>query len=219
MFTKQNVSTQPECASPAPLSRREREKQRQRQEILDVALKLFSDKGYHHVSMHEIAREAEFAIGTLYKFFGNKEALYQALILQLSDRFHGALKAVIAGPGEETDILRAYVRVKQELFRDNAAAIRLYLAQTRGAGFSAMAGLDEEIRRRYRTTLQSLAAVFERGIRRRRFRRVASPFQLSTSLDSMVNAFLFLWIEDPDGQPFPDADTLLNILYQGLMPA
>jgi len=38
------------------LSRREREKLRQRQEILDAALELFSEKGYHNVSMHEIAR-------------------------------------------------------------------------------------------------------------------------------------------------------------------
>ncbi|RPJ04344.1 MAG: TetR/AcrR family transcriptional regulator, partial [Deltaproteobacteria bacterium] len=49
------------------LPRREREKLRQRHEVLDVALRLFSEKGYHNVSMHEIAKEAEFAIGTLYK--------------------------------------------------------------------------------------------------------------------------------------------------------
>ena len=81
-------------------SRREREKLRQRQEVLDVALRLFSEKGYHSVSMHEIAKEAEFAIGTLYKFFRNKEDLYKALIMQLSDRFHGALTEVIEGDGQ-----------------------------------------------------------------------------------------------------------------------
>ncbi|HAO20045.1 MAG TPA: TetR/AcrR family transcriptional regulator, partial [Desulfobacteraceae bacterium] len=47
------------------LPRREREKLRQRREMLDAALKLFSEKGFHNVSMHEIARNAEFAIGTL----------------------------------------------------------------------------------------------------------------------------------------------------------
>ena len=39
------------------LSRREKEKLRQRQEMLDAALSLFSEKGYHNVSMHEIATE------------------------------------------------------------------------------------------------------------------------------------------------------------------
>ena len=47
------------------LPRREREKLRQRQEIIAAALDLFSERGYHNVSMHEIARKAEFAIGTL----------------------------------------------------------------------------------------------------------------------------------------------------------
>jgi len=200
------------------LPRREREKLRQRQEILDVALELFSRNGYHNVSMHEIAKQAEFAIGTLYKFFRNKEDLYQALILQLSDRFHGALMAVLDGETEEIETLRAYVRVKGELFRNNAASIRLYFAETRGATFNLLAGLEGEIRKRQRTTLRSIASIFERGMNRRRFRRVATPFHLATALDSIVNAFLFLWLEDPQGQSFPtEPDTILNILFKGLV--
>jgi len=49
------------------LPRRGREKLRQRQEMFAAALELFSVKGYHNVSMHEIAEKTEFAIGTLYK--------------------------------------------------------------------------------------------------------------------------------------------------------
>ena len=64
------------------LSRREREKLRQRHDILAGALTLFSQKGYHNVSMHEIAGKSEFAIGTLYKFFKNKEDLYKSLLLK-----------------------------------------------------------------------------------------------------------------------------------------
>ena len=71
--------------------RREREKLRQRQEILTAALSLFSKKGYHNVSMQEIAAKAEFAIGTLYKFFKNKEDLYKVLTLEQADKFHEAL--------------------------------------------------------------------------------------------------------------------------------
>jgi len=199
-------------------SRREREKLRQRQEILDVALRLFSEKGYHNVSMHEIGTEAEFAIGTLYKFFRNKEDLYQALISQLSDRFHGALMEVIESNTAEIEKLRAYVRVKGELYRSNVAAIRLYFAETRGTSFSVLAGLDRKIRERYGTVLRSLASVFERGMNRKRFRRVAAPFHLAIALDSMANAFLFHWLEDPQRYPYPEEpDTILNILLKGLV--
>jgi TetR/AcrR family transcriptional regulator len=200
------------------LPRREREKLRQRQEVFDVALRLFSKKGYHNVSMHEIATEAEFAIGTLYKFFGNKEDLYKGLILQLSDRFHGALKEVIEGDAQEIEKLRAYVRVKGELFRNNAAAIRLYLAETRGASYNAMAGLEREIRQRRGNTMLSLASIFEQGMNRKRFRRIAAPFQLAIALDSMVTAFLFQWLEDPEEHPYPEEpDPILNILFKGLV--
>lgn len=199
-------------------SRREREKLRQRQEVLDVALQLFSEKGYHNVSMHEIAKDAEFAIGTLYKFFRNKEDLYRALILQLSDRFQGALTEVIEDNAQEIEKLRAYVRVKGELFRNNVAAIRLYFAETRGASFNAMAGLEREIRERHGSILLSLASVFEGGMNRKRFRRVAAPIHLAIALDSMVTAFLFLWLEDPQGHPYPEEpDTILNILFKGLV--
>jgi TetR/AcrR family transcriptional regulator len=199
-------------------SRREREKLRQRQEVLDVALQLFSEKGYHNVSMHEIAAEAEFAIGTLYKFFRNKEDLYKALILQLSDRFHGALMEVIEGNSGEIEKLRGYVRVKGELFRSNVAAIRLYFAETRGASFNVMVGLDRKIRERYGNVLRLLASVFERGMNRKRFRRVAAPFHLAIALDSVANAFLFHWLEDPERHPYPEEpDTILNILLKGLV--
>lgn len=198
-------------------SRREREKLRQRQEVLDVALRLFSEKGYHSVSMHEIAKEAEFAIGTLYKFFRNKEDLYKALIMQLSDRFHGALTEVIEGDTQEIEKLREYLRVKAELFRNNVAAIRLYFAETRGASFNAMAGVEREIRERRGNILLSLASLFEQGMNRKRFRRVAAPFHLAIALDSMATAFLFHWLEDPQGHPYPeDPDTILNILLKGL---
>ena len=34
---------------------------------------------------------------------------------------------------------------------------------------------------------------------------------------SMANAFLFHWLEDPQGYPYPkDPDTILNILFKGL---
>lgn len=199
------------------LPRREREKLRQRQEVLDVALHLFSEKGYHSVSMHEIAKEAEFAIGTLYKFFRNKEDLYKALIMQLSDRFHGALTEVIESDAQEIEKLREYLRVKADLFRSNVAAIRLYFAETPGASYNAMAGVEREIRERRGNILLSLASIFEQGMNRKRFRRVAAPLHLAIALDSMATAFLFHWLEDPQRHPYPEEpDTILNILLNGL---
>lgn len=77
--------------------RREREKERQRREMLETALRLFSEKGYHNVTMHEIAEKAEFAIGTVYKYFKNKEDLYRALLLENADEFHEMIRNALEG--------------------------------------------------------------------------------------------------------------------------
>lgn len=200
------------------IPRRERERLRQRQEMLAAALSLFSEKGYHNVSMHEIAEKAEFAVGTLYKFFKNKEDLYKALVLEQANRFHEALTKAIQGSGDEIEKLRSYVQVKGDLFRANVSMIRLYFAETRGASFNIMAGLDLEIREQYGRFLQDLATVFESGMIKKRFRKIADPHHLAVALESLTSAFLFLWLEAPDRHPYPEApETILDILFKGLL--
>ena len=200
------------------LSRKEREYQRHRQEILESALELFSEKGFHNVSMHEIARKAEFAVGTMYKFFENKEDLYKALVLEQSDKFHRALTEAIEGPRDEIEKIQNFVRTKGEVFTANVQMIRFYLAETRGASFNVKAGLDFEIRERYGHFLEKLASVFATGMKKKRFKKIADPYHLAVALDSLCNAFLFLWLESPDQHPYPeDPDVMLNILFKGLI--
>jgi TetR/AcrR family transcriptional regulator len=200
------------------LSRKERDFLRHRREILEAALGLFSEKGFHNVSMQEIAQKAEFAIGTLYKFFANKEDLYKALVLEQSEKFDNALMQSIEESDDEIEKLRNYVRAKGDVFTANVSTIRLYFAETRGASFNIMAGLDSEIRERYGHFLEALASVFASGMEKKRFKKIGEPYHLAVTIESLTNAFLFLWLEAPDRHPYPDdPDTILNILFKGLV--
>ena len=200
------------------LPRREREKLRQRQEMLAAAFDLFSQKGYHNVSMHEIAVKAEFAIGTLYKFFENKEDLYKALVLEQCDKFEDAVARAIGDGDDEVEKLRNYVRTKGERFRENLPFVRLFLAESRGASFNIKAGLDEELRKRYYSFLEKLALIFASGIKNKRFKNITDPYHLAVALDSVVDAFLLLWLDAPERHPFPeDPDTILDIFLKGLV--
>ena len=200
------------------LPRRERERLRQRQEILAAALDLFSEKGYHNVSMHEVAEKAEFAIGTLYKFFQNKEDLYKALVLEQCDRFHDTIVRALDEADDEVVKLKNYVLAKGEVFRSNLPFIRLYLAESRGVSYNIKAGPDEEVRKGYFDLLERLAAIFENGIQGGRLKSIASPYHLAVALDSAVNAFHLLWLDAPDRYPYPeDPDAVLNIFFKGLL--
>lgn len=186
--------------------------------MLDAALRLFSERGYHNVTMHEIARRSEFSIGTLYKFFRSKEDLYRTLMTDLADRFHTALRAALDGPSDEVEKLRRFVRVKGEVFQANVQAIRLFFAEVQGASFNLRAGLNAELRQRQDQGIQALASVFAAAFRRRRFRRIADPHALAVALESITNAFLFFWLEAPDRHPYPeDPDAILNLFFKGLL--
>jgi len=186
--------------------------------MLSAALGLFSEKGFRHVSMQEIAEKSEFAIGTLYKFFLGKEDLYKALIREQANTFEEALKLAIGGPDQEIEKLRNYVRTKGELFRSNVSMIRLYFAATRGVSFNGRAGLDSELLKRHGRFLETLASIFESGIKRKRFIKIAEPYHLAVAIESLTNAFLFHWLEAPERHPDPEnADPILDILFKGLI--
>ena len=200
------------------LSRREREKLQQRQDMLTTALALFAEKGYHNVSMHEIARKAEFAIGTLYKFFQSKEDLYKSLVMEHSEKFQKVLIEAMEMPGNGTAKLRSYARAKAEICHNNMAFVRLFLVENSGPSFNVKAGLDEEMRRGYNSLLEKLVHIFESGIKSGEFRNIADPCHMAMALDSTINSLLLLSMLEPEQHPYPDEpDAILDIFLKGLI--
>ena len=199
------------------LPRRDREKLRQRGEILDAALSLFSEKGYHNVSMHEIAGKAEFGIGTLYKFFTNKEDLYKALIMEIAEKWHHALMQVLEQERNPLQAINRYIALRRELFFDNLPVMRLYFAETRGASFNIRAGLDQDILKLYDEGIEKLASVFQKGIKAHVFRSL-DPYYMALALDGTINAFLSSVMNDP--AQFRAEDNLsiaTDIFFRGVL--
>jgi len=199
------------------LSRKERERLQHRKEIMDAALKLFSEKGYHNVSMEEIAKESEFSVGTLYNFFKSKEDLYKSLVREVADKFHSLLIEAVEKEGDVIERLRDYLREKGEIFKENLSVIRLYFAETKGVSFSVIAGLEDELRRKYHDFLERLSNLFEEGIRQGIFKKIADPFYLAVAIDSISNSFFFLWLEDPKKYVYPEPTLVLDIFFEGLL--
>jgi hypothetical protein len=55
-------------------------------------------------------------------------------------------------------------------------------------------------------------------MRKKRFKKIADPFYLAVSLDSIVDSFLLLSLEAPERHPYPeDPDTILDIFFKGLI--
>jgi AcrR family transcriptional regulator len=194
------------------LPRREREKLSYRNDILSAALELFSERGYHNVSMHEIAQKAEFSVGTLYHFFKNKEDLYKALIMENAVEYHRILNGVLSRENDILTILEEYISTKAKIFAESIATLRLYFGETHGVSFNIKAGLDQDIRKLYDELVEHLSSVLEKGIRENVLREV-NPYYLAVALEGITNAFLFCWLEDPDRHPYEANIPLIKELF------
>jgi TetR/AcrR family transcriptional regulator len=195
--------------------RKEREYRRRRREILEAALRLFSTNGYHNVTMNEIAVQAEFAVGTLYKFFSNKEALYRALMTEKLDEYLQEWDSAVDWTGDEISIIRESVKAHVGIFNRNLDYVRLYLSEAKSASFSLRAGMEQEMKTKIRGMTDKVAGVFERGMRKGIFRRT-NPLYMMLALDGMIDAFLLEGLENP-AISIVEPDPILDLFFNGAL--
>ncbi|MFC1823798.1 TetR/AcrR family transcriptional regulator [Thermodesulfobacteriota bacterium] len=194
------------------LSRKEREFATRRHEILDAALKLFSEKGFHNVTMQEIAQESEFAVGTLYKFFPNKEALFEGLLRVYYDYHHSKLMDAIDGGNGEMESIRNFLKTHISVFKDNLDWVRLYYGETRGGSFNIGQELREEIREKHNHMLEELAGIFKKGMNKRIFKKT-DPYHLAIVLEAITSAFSRHYYEKRDENAY-NPDMIMKIFLE-----
>ena len=170
------------------LSRKERERLQHKHEILDTALRLFSEQGFHNVSMQQIADASEFSVGTLYNFFSSKEALFDELIQACAERIIDSSVAILDAPGTEVDRLIRFIRHAPKLLEEHASFTKLYVSElgVRGAKLSKRRDKDD-----IETAINSrLLELIAAGIRKGVFRRV-DPAITAKTLKSIIETLAF----------------------------
>lgn len=112
-----------------------------RQDILRAALKHFAHNGYAATSVQQIVGDAKVSKPTLYYYFQDKAALYQALV----DEAHDArLRLMQAAAARHQDIRKQLIAILQGLFDyigKNRALIRISLATAFAAPGEMPSGL------------------------------------------------------------------------------
>jgi AcrR family transcriptional regulator len=74
--------------------------QRTRRALLDAAAAEFGARGFHETGITDITRRAGVALGSFYTWFDSKEAIFRALVADMSDRVKAAVAPAIEGvPG------------------------------------------------------------------------------------------------------------------------
>jgi TetR/AcrR family transcriptional repressor of mexJK operon len=79
--------------------------------ILDAAAELFTKHGYGETSIDAIATHAGIGKLTLYRRFGNKETLFQAVVVRLSEKWRAEVSRASESEGSLSEALAAAGRL------------------------------------------------------------------------------------------------------------
>ncbi len=94
---------------------RERTRQLREAEIVDAARQLLGERGYHEMSMDEVAARVGISKATLYAHFSSKEDLVLTVIGRQMDTFIDHLEAAQSGEASPIARLAAVLRLLVEL--------------------------------------------------------------------------------------------------------
>jgi AcrR family transcriptional regulator len=129
--------------------------------ILEQALELFADRGFHGVSVAEIASAASITKPVLYDHFSSKQDLYIQVSRGIRERLLAAGRAVTQPPRSLAERIRAGVEAFFVFAEENPAAIRILLSPPRDEKklYRAIQAIQEE------ATISIMKMLFALGLR------------------------------------------------------
>lgn len=92
--------------------------------LLDASAIEFGEKGFHEASVSSITRRAGVALGTFYTYFDSKDALFRALVLDMSETVRTSARSALSQDMSALEIEEAalaaflhFAREHKEIYR------------------------------------------------------------------------------------------------------
>ncbi|MGP0593416.1 TetR/AcrR family transcriptional regulator [Nitrospira sp. T9] len=205
-------------ATPNPRAeRKQREYEARREEILLAAERKFSQNGFFKTSMAEIAEAAQFAMGTVYRFFKSKEDIYISLVEAKVEELLRLLEEATHSRLPAQEKLRAVIQVKLAFADQNRAFFRIYVSEWSGFEWTVKSAFGERVWKRYLAQIDLVANLIKEGIKTGEFRKV-NPKDTSLAFHGMLNSTIYLWIlqSGPKESLVDKGKWLASLLLDGL---
>ena len=176
--------------------------------ILDAAAEEFGEKGFHEGSISGITRRAGVALGSFYTYFDSKDAVFRALVRDMSEQVKEHVGPAIRSAPDQIAAERAglaefikFARTHKEIYRiiDEAEFVD-----------------PESFRMHYATTAERIHARLTAAAARGEVRSDISEVHAWAIMG--MNVFLGLrysvWADDADAESI--ADTIASMLARGI---
>ncbi len=87
--------------------------------ILDAALKVFAEKGFHEARLDDIAATAGFSKASLYNYYEDKESIFLNILIRMHEKIIETLKAGIQKDQNIVENLSSMLRSILKIYNEN----------------------------------------------------------------------------------------------------
>ncbi len=184
-----------------------------RERILDAALDVFSEKGYHQATVDEIAERAGLGKGTLYRYFANKETLFNELVRSRLEELEHAANAVLDGQDDVLTMISKYLRSYFEFFDRNERLYRVVVQQRGDVG--------QEFQDVYVKTVMRRIPLLKRKIYRATQKGVLKEVDFQTvfyGVMGFIHGVIQKWVASDCSYSLVDElPTVMEVLFYGFV--
>lgn len=158
--------------------------------ILESAMRVFADLGFHQSTISKIARAAGVADGTIYLYFKSKDDILVQVFAYKTQQVFDRFKDAVASVDEPVEKLRNLIHCHLTEFQHDPNMAIVYLAETRRKNRL----VEDQIRIMSKMYYDLVAEIIEQGqqdgsIRRELYLGLVKRFILG-SVDEAINTWL-----------------------------
>jgi TetR/AcrR family transcriptional regulator len=197
------------------LERKEREFNVRRADILEQAERIFSTKGFHNVTVAEIANASGFAIGSLYQFFEGKEHLYTTMISEKLDLMYAEIRKEVNAAKDVADKIVTLINAHLKFVENNTDFCRIFLRGENDAISEIMTALHQKLIDDYFKHITFIENFLKTGIKGGLLRSLP-PHEMALALIHLIRSAAIEWLLIPTKESLlSKRDFILDIFLNG----
>ncbi len=183
------------------------------QAIIDAAVKVFAQYGYHNCQVSRVAREAGVADGTIYLYFENKEDILISLFSEKMGQFIEDLQGELAVLPRAGDRLLSLIKGHLSHLESDPYLAEVTQIQLRQSNPAIRQAISEPTNRYFRLIEEVVSLGQEQGVFAPEIDRKIARKGIFGSLDEAVTSWVMAGFKKPLGN---EGDMIFRLFLHGL---
>ena len=177
---------------PVLLSRKERHRLIRKTDIIRAAEHVFALKGFHKATIQDIAHQAQYATGTVYLYFEDKNSLYFSIVEEKIRGLLHILKSKTDQAKGAREKLEVFIYENLRFFEKNQDFFRIFVQEENRWLVKSRLAKSAIAQKRKDFSIGLIKEAQVEGV----IRKDTETRQICEILESIISSFIFSWWQE-----------------------